>query len=763
MSATVKSSVLVSGLCLLISLILGPQYVYAQKIKYIPQTIISRPFVRVPAVVNPKLPVNLQQHIAKANPVLTRTVTQAVIRQTAIQSVDFPNTHHILPGPQIFQTYIPAWRSELSGVFSPAQLDRIEQTFRETDDWLFETDINGNWLRARSDEWDYIDRFSQLLTEGPIQFTDPQLKTLFGLRSRLDDVFMRLRLQSFILVHGRAPRKTILRDGVRVPPCEYTPTEREEASLARKIEYNIRKRTTTVSPHIWKQILATVQTSKAIAPRQSPAQWLEQARQFIKEYHRFPRTGITRNGKQIPAQEYSEEEQREIQLSTGIRNALKRAVNSQDPVIMQLRDLQDSNRLYAKPKTPQQWLSQVKFFIHQYGYYPRGTISRDGQPVSTQQLSGQELLETQIAHGVQQALRHAKDANDPVIIQLRNLKENNRNIAKEKTPPEWLEELEAFITQQGRLPRGNITRRGKTVPAAEYTAQEKQEIQLANGVKRVLFNKKHVGSPVHIQLSELWNKTRLAAQQLKQEKQQAAREPIDYVERLEQFLAQYGRYPRARVQRNGHRLTALQYTPQEHEEVLLAKAINRLLSGSRKSDITKRLDILAQTYPRPQQLYRTPEQLLEQVEQFIQQHGRYPIEDIHRNGGRVKPEAQTPADKQEMSLARAITTLLKSHDPSQDPTVQQLYELRESYRTKAVSKSPQELLHLLNHFIQTYQRYPRQSISRNGKQLTLSEMTPQERAEKQLAKSIYDALLHANNLQDPTLKHLKAIQEAYSK
>ena len=186
-------------------LLISAPVVFAQRVpvRYKPPKNTARSVgaaatTRIPYVVNPRLPVSTQQRVAAfSGTVVDRNISNRVVEaahqvtnHTPANPVSVnmrPVTTPLKTGLQALQTWRPGWRSELQlAGFTEAQLNAVEQTFIDTDEFLFELDEDGTWLSPAegSTEWEYRNRFSQILTSGTVPFTEANMKILFCKFSR---------------------------------------------------------------------------------------------------------------------------------------------------------------------------------------------------------------------------------------------------------------------------------------------------------------------------------------------------------------------------------------------------------------------------------------------------------------------------------------------------------------------------------------------------------------------------------------------------
>lgn len=338
-------------------------------VQKLPKTLGKKPPITgtIPVRPNvPRVPPKVGAAATVPNAALNTAVERKVVQaQTAVQ---LPQPKDFLTGVQALQALRPGWKSELmlSG-FTRQQLDLVEQAFKETDRFLFETDEAGNWLSPRTAEWNYTARYTQILTDnawGKMALNDGQIKTLFGKFSRLDDVFTRLNLQSFLLTHkGHAPKAG---------------APGEEGKLARKAKYNLdkrdgRKMNPEVEKYVYGNMPAKLQTPKpsygpkTISPRRTPEQVWEEVTQFMREH-----------SGEIPSRTAKDDYERKLRIAWD--SIYQRKQGSNDPYVQRLIKLHDEMvREKAASKTPQEILDYITKYMREHnGKLP----SEDSQDVT---------------------------------------------------------------------------------------------------------------------------------------------------------------------------------------------------------------------------------------------------------------------------------------------------------------------------------------------------------------------------------------------
>lgn len=482
----------------------------------------------------PTVPV-VRPVVAQVRPLASaveRAVTAQVAAQTAPRvALSAHLQKDFLTGPQALASYIPGWKSELrSNVFTEEQLQVIEQTFKQTDKQLFKLDEDGNWLAPaeNSTEWEYERWFAMILDESPVKFSEAQLKTLFGQKARFEDVFTRLNYQAFLLVNKRAPKIN---------------TSGEERKLARHANYLLktrdgRKMNPEAEGYVYGDMPAKLKTPKPSyghkgqSARRTPEEVLAQVKAFIKETGRFPlqhvadeterslrhafykastkaeARGLTDDtsrellalkeqwvnkiaDKRTPEEVFTQVKEfikqngrfplqysgdkKEDSLRQAFDKACKKAENKSDETSQKLISLKEQwVKQYAGDRTPQEVLTQVEIFVKQYGRFPA--------------LHAEDETESSLRHAFDRASDKAKAQGlaDPISKELLALKD--RWIREIKTPQEWLNIMEKWVTQHGRWPSYHI----------------EEERQVYQGSYKAMWN--NPNDPASIKLKELHEK-----------------------------------------------------------------------------------------------------------------------------------------------------------------------------------------------------------------------------------------------------------------
>ncbi len=553
-----------------------------QVVKYLAEETKAVKGVKIPAVVNHKLSLATQQRVAQ----FSNFLTQQTLRQSAAATATVPSStlsapgldvspapgsmvpsylqSEFLTGPQALEKFRPGWKSELllSG-FTESELTAIEETFVETDRFLFETDPSGTWLGPLGNDWEYANWFSLVLHD-KIALNESQVKTLFGKFSCLDDVFTRLNLQAFWLVNGRAPKSG---------------AAGEEGKLARHVKYNLDKRDgNKMNPEVERYIYGNREVivaqsepvefsaptptygPKGRTPRRTPDEVLEQVLQFIRDNGRFP---IEKGG---------DPEERSLRRAFNHACEKAEAQNLKDGTSQRLLALKAQwVREKADARTVQEVLTELETFIERYHRYPS--------------LDAEDPAEKSLRNATDNAIMRAEDPQDPTIVRLTNLKKQwVRDI---KRPEQVLTELEVFIEKYHRYP--------------SQTAEDLAERSLRNSVDDAIKRAKDPQDPTIVRL------TYLKTQWVKEKAD--ARTPQEVLTELETFIAENDRYP--------------SQTAEDPIERSLYCAVDNAIRRAKDPEdpVIVRLTSLKEQWERKG---RTPQEVLTELENFIEKYRRYP-------------------------------------------------------------------------------------------------------------------------------------------
>ena len=473
----------------------------------------TAPVVRLP--VTPRVPPTLPNavvstpRVAPVTAAVEQKVAQATVQaQTAAQ---IPQPKDFLTGVQALQTFRPGWKSELmlSG-FTRQQLDLVEQAFKETDQFLFETDEAGNWQSPRSAEWNYTARYTKILTDnayGELALNDGQIKTLFGKFSRLDDVFTRLNEQSFIAVHKRAPK-------IGAPG--------EEGELARHAKYNVDKRHPKMNPEVEEYVygnmpakLKTPKPSygpKARSAARTPEQVWEEVNQFMREH----------NG-EIPGRTAKDDYERKLRKVWD--TIYQRKQSSNDPYVQRLIKLHDETvRARANVKNPQEIYDYTTRFMREHNGKLPSEYSQD--PVEKSYRKALHNFHQKYKNMGEEELEELNEVSC-ALEQL--LRQEIREQAANKTSQEILDYMMQYLRKhEGRLP----------------SEKSQNQVEKSYSVALRDFHKKYKDL-TDAQVEELDEPDRTLEKLFRQEVKQyaAAKTPQEWLDIVEPWVLEHWRWP----------------------------------------------------------------------------------------------------------------------------------------------------------------------------------------------------------------------------
>lgn len=219
------------------------------------------------------------------------------------------------------------------------------------------------------------------------------------------------------------------------------------------------------------------------------------------------------------------------------------------------------------------------------------------------------------------------------------------------------------------------------------------------------------------------------------------------------LLTHGGEFPRRQFSVNGRVLKPGELSPEQKEEQNLANAVKWAVLHAK--DTTD--PVLLHLKSRYEQGTRkkTPEYWLEELNLWLVEHnGEYPRSSFS-NGTRIAAADLTPAQKQEAALATAVSNAIKlAKDPS-DPVIARLIQLKEEGRRY---NTPEQTLARLEEWSAAHGgRMPRTSIVKNGRYLSVSELTPEEMEEKHLANTARALTQNAASAQNQAVQRIKTL------
>lgn len=325
-------------------------------------------------------------------------------------------------GVETLRNLAPAWKTRMRPLFTEEQLELVTLALGNTDKLLFREDASS--LTLVNHEWDYASHFARelvmLAEEKGILFSNKQYKYLLGGRGAPENgLWMALHLMSLEgwLLHSNYtfPRQTYWKDGKQVPAAELSEEELTQRLLAKKVDFLIR--TGNPANPIISRLIYLRESTRVNALVRTPKEWLEELEKWLENHEgAFPKGSFLKDGVIIPHEELTPAQLEEVRLASGIDRTLSMG-DPADPVIIRIKELRDSGRVYSKRRTPQEWLVLLEEFVSRTGRLPRGSFSVDGKNLKAAELSPAQLDERNLSS----ALRHyisKGDPQDPTIARM---------------------------------------------------------------------------------------------------------------------------------------------------------------------------------------------------------------------------------------------------------------------------------------------------------------------------------------------------------
>lgn len=595
---------------IVLMLLISTEFVFAQKqLKYVPKLVEStgkgtvkgtaKQNTRIPAVINPKLSLEVQRKLAESSGVVvnnatTKHTSPAVkarkpvsarkflepVRITTGGAIDkegvFPSVEGIdggtnLTGVQVLSFYFSTWRQELGGTFSKEQLDAVERTMAATDEWIFVRGEDGELQARNKDEWNYEVRFLTILQNSGVNFTERQIKQLVGgagVRGfTFKPYFTFQNINSFMIVKGRPPRKEIWENGTNFTISELRVRARQgdvqAAELAAELELGVSLKTALRhwpldSPHRQK-LVELVEISKDKVIKKYRQQLLADVETFIERYGHTPRQSISINNKMITLSELEARSQqgdphatelaRELELGKRMVGALEHW-SASSPEYQVLKDMYDTHR---NTQTSEQLLANLKQFAEQYGHAPRQRMTRNGQPVTLSE------LQMRAQQGDAQAAKLADElklgqalgtalakwsVDSPKYQELNRWYNINRNQSSIKTHQQVIVAYKSWIADHpGTSPRAVISKNGTVLMLTELRKQARKGDEYA----AELVNELELRSGIRGALQN-WDKNSADYRELyalynENRNQAAARTTEELYQDLVAHIRDYGHYP----------------------------------------------------------------------------------------------------------------------------------------------------------------------------------------------------------------------------
>ncbi len=218
-------------------------------------------------------------------------------------------------------------------------------------------------------------------------------------------------------------------------------TELTERKLAQRVNNAIKNNKPEYAPAV-SRLRALKEANRTRAASMSDEELLSKVTDFIAWYNHWPRKTIRHGGNTLPLDQYSPEEQEEIQLGRAAEKRLQIRDVSQFPVLQKLANIKETYRKHAIVKTPEEHLADLEHFIAAYHRYPNTYILN---PTPAQQ--AEMALAKNVAYNI-----HAFAPGNAAAAQLSAIKEQYRKRAIALSHQELYQQLLEYLHQNKRLP-----------------------------------------------------------------------------------------------------------------------------------------------------------------------------------------------------------------------------------------------------------------------------------------------------------------------
>lgn len=341
--------------------------------------------------------------------------------------------YKFLTGIDALDEYAYGWEYEiLSNGYGDDIVRHVRDAFKKTQQTLFETDEQGNWVKPRHRTFQlYSDWFYKVLGS---KVDDPNRLINTVRHSELfRPVIALMDLQSFVAFYGRLP--------VDPGTVEY-----EKTVLYYMEKYNVQmhtvapkqapqvqaKRRTTVSQKNPKEASAEPRPN---APLTQNRQKLDEFKRWVQEHQRWPLSS----------------DKAEKSMYYWSYTLMREKPN--DPVSIELEELKKQYIQARTPrKTAQEWLDIIEPWVLEHQRWPSPTVEE----------------EKQMYEGARTIFR--KNADDDVTLKLKELwKQYGPTPDTRKTPQEWLEIVELWVLEHGRWPSPMVEEEKALYDGAKHT------------------------------------------------------------------------------------------------------------------------------------------------------------------------------------------------------------------------------------------------------------------------------------------------------
>ena len=329
---------------------------------------------------------------------------------------------------------------------------------------------------------------------------------------------------------------------------------------------------------LWKRTL------DSFPPRKTPEMWMRVFEDYVLQYRKFPKnSGDT-----------------SVLYHAYLR--IQKKFTARHPVVKYLQTLR---RQYppeiATPKLPEQWLVELKDFTAKNGRFPRK--------------SSEDPAEIALHKGIYNAIARL-GPEDPISQEIHSILEQYPNTYK--SPQEWAEKLESFITQYNRFPN--------------RTAKDTEERALAVGVHHVL-RQLDPQNPISMRIRSLHAPFAVHHNT-----------PQDWLNKLEDFVQQNNRFP--------------SYYSNDPTERILNKGLYNVLQKKPADPAVLRIRFIQQ------QFSPVTTQLLNRLQKFIDKYGYFP-----------EPSLNGQEDKLYWDIIKLMEKL-----PENSPIVASISRLKYKYK-----------------------------------------------------------------------------------
>ena len=574
---------------------------------------------------------------------------------------------------------------------------------------------------------------------------------------------------------GRMPRGTIKKKGKTLKREEMTEEEQYEKNLYGRWRFSADCRIleTYVGVSIEEiseseEMKAKIKTLRSYGlgmkektPYEEIIEWLE------NHEGKMPRSAISRKGKMLKKEEFTEEELYEVNLYGRWKNAEERRLLNrylgikieEIPESEEMKEKIKALRNYGlgmKARTPYEEI--IEWLENHEEKMPRCTIKKEEKTLKREEMTEEELYEIKLYARWITSKEH-KLLEKYVGVQIEEIPESEEMKEKikalrsyglgMKARTTYEEMIEWLENHEGRMPRGTIKKEEKTLKREEMTEEELYEKNLYARWKKSKESKmlaKYVGVKIEeIPESEDWKGRISTLRNLIKNKKTLYEGIIEWLESHE------GRMPRSEIRQKGKILEKDEMTEEENYEIKLYRRWGR----SEEDKILKKyIGVPIEAIPESEKIKEKIKTLrsyglgmkekttYEDIIEWLESHeGRMPRGTIVQNGKQLTKENMTEKELAEKNLyARWSKSKerkklekyvgVKIEEITESEEMKKKIEVLRSYGLGMKEKTTYEevIEWLENH----EGRMPRSEIRQKGKILKKEEMTEEELTEKNL-------------------------------